>query len=60
MAGVDPPRALLLLKKPLTLEGHKGGPAIAPTNDPVELCIDSWIVGTIDQPECAKAAAFPP
>ncbi len=60
MAGVDPPRALLLLKKPLTLEGHKGGPAIAPTNDPVELCLDSWIVGTIDQATCTKAAAFPP
>lgn len=57
MAGVDPPRALLLLKKPLMLEGHKGGPVLAPTNDPVEVCIDSWIVGTIDQTSCAKAAA---
>ncbi len=57
MAGVDPPRALLLLKKPLMLEGHKGGPVLAPTNDPVEVCIDSWILGTIDQATCAKAAA---
>jgi len=59
MAGIDHPRDLLLLKKPLTLEGHKGGPAIAPTNDPVELCIVSWIIGVIDQASCTKAAAFP-
>ena len=57
MAGVDPPRDLLLLKKPLMLEGHKGGPVLAPTNDPVEVCVDSWILGTIDAPSCTKAAA---
>lgn len=61
MAGLDVPRSLLLLKKPLGLESHKGGsataPVIAPTNDPVELCIDSWIYGQIDAPSCTKAAA---
>lgn len=61
VAGVDPPRDLLLLKKPLDLEGHKGGAVLAPTNDPVELCIVSWINGTadaggIDAVSCNKAA----
>ena len=57
LAGIDPPRALLLLKKPLALEGHKGGAVIAPTNDPVELCIVSWLNGAIDVTNCTAAAA---
>ena len=61
VAGIAAPRELLLLKKPLLLEGHKGGLVIAPTNDAAELCIVSWLVADslhlIDQVSCAKAAA---
>lgn len=60
IAGVAVPRDLLLLKKPLMLEGHKGGPAIAASNDAAELCIASWILSDttnpVDQASCAKAA----
>jgi hypothetical protein len=60
LAGVATPRDLLLLKKPLMLEGHKGGPAIAPSNDPAELCIVSWLLSDathpVDQASCTKAA----
>ncbi|CAN5214175.1 hypothetical protein BH09MYX1_BH09MYX1_46350 [soil metagenome] len=53
--GVKVPRDLLLLKKPLNLEGHKGGPAFAPTNDPAEVCLATWIKGTVDTTACTKA-----
>jgi hypothetical protein len=55
IAGVKQPRDLLLLKKPLNLEGHKGGPAFAPTNDPAEVCLTTWIRGTVDTTACTKA-----
>ena len=59
------PRTLLILAKPLMLEAHKGGPAIAPTGDPAETCITSWIndgigppVATgLDKGACAAAVA---
>jgi hypothetical protein len=57
IAGEDPPRSLLLLKKPLLLEAHKGGPAFAPSGDPGETCITSWIQGTVDQTACNAAIA---
>jgi len=57
-ADEDPPRALLLLKKPLLLESHKGGPAFAPQGDPGEQCITSWILGGgVDQAACTQAIA---
>ncbi len=55
VAGVDPPRTLLILAKPLNLESHKGGPAFAPTNDPGEVCFTTWLKGAVDQNACAKA-----
>ena len=55
IAGVKVPRDLLLLKKPLNLEGHKGGPAFAPTNDPAEVCLATWIRGAVDTTACTKA-----
>jgi len=50
IAGIDPPRSLLILAKPLLLESHKGGPAIATTGDPAETCITSWINDGIGPP----------
>ena len=55
IAGLKQPRDLLLLKKPLNLEGHKGGPAFAPTNDPAEVCLTTWIKGTVDTGACTRA-----
>lgn len=59
--GADPD-SLLLLKKPLELERHKGGPAIT-RGDDAEACIVSWLKegsgNTIDKNSCAKAANFP-
>ena len=56
VSGEDPPRTLLILAKPLMLESHKGGPALAPNGDPGETCITSWLVGpTVDTTSCANA-----
>lgn len=58
VAGLDGPRSLLILKKPLNLEAHKGGPAFAPSGDPGETCITSWILGTgVDKSACNAAVA---
>jgi hypothetical protein len=61
VAGVAVPRDLLLLKKPLMLEGHKGGQVIASSNDAAELCIVSWLLADtthpVDQANCTKASA---
>jgi hypothetical protein len=59
--GADP-YSLLVLKKPLELERHKGGPAIT-RGDDAETCIVSWLKAgsgnTVDKNSCAKAAIFP-
>ncbi len=58
VAGEDPPRTLLILAKPLMLQAHKGGPALAPVNDPGETCITSWLLGTgVDKQACSDAIA---
>lgn len=57
-AGQDLPRTLLILAKPLMLQAHKGGPALAPTGDPGEECITSWILGpAVDKAACTAAVA---
>jgi len=59
--GLDPEQ-LLVLKKPLELEKHKGGAAIRKSDD-AERCIVSWLqedpVSPIDKGACARAALFP-
>lgn len=61
VAGGDP-YTLLIVKKPLELEKHKGGPAIRKGDDS-ERCIVSWLKETIlepiDKTACANAAIFP-
>lgn len=53
------PYSLLILKKPLNIESHKGGPALV-RGDEAETCISSWISGktspSITQ-KCITAAA---
>ena len=59
--GADP-YTLLVVKKPLELEKHKGGPAIRKGDD-AERCIVSWLkadlITPIDKEACTRAAAFP-
>jgi hypothetical protein len=59
--GADP-QNLLVVKKPLELEAHKGGPAIRKGDD-AERCIVSWLkedlLNPIDKDACARAAVFP-
>jgi len=56
VAGADSPHDLLILAKPLMLESHKGGPALAPSNDPGETCITTWVLGTgVDKTACSDA-----
>jgi hypothetical protein len=59
--GADP-YELLVVKKPLELEKHKGGPAIRKGDDS-ERCIVSWLkedlLNPIDKDACARAAIFP-
>ena len=57
IAGQAQPRSLLILSKPLNLESHKGGPAFAPTGDPGEGCITTWIQGAVDKTQCAAAVS---
>lgn len=59
--GADP-YGLLIVKKPLEIEKHKGGPVIR-RGDDAERCIVSWLkedlLTPIDREACARAAVFP-
>jgi hypothetical protein len=61
IGGADP-YSLLIVKKPLELEKHKGGPAIRKGDD-AERCIISWLkedlLNPIDKDACTRAAVFP-
>jgi hypothetical protein len=52
--GADPLK-LLLLKKPLLYEGHKGGQVMVDNSDPGYKCIASWLAGALDQDSCNKS-----
>ena len=55
------PYSLLILKKPLHLEGHKGGPGFV-LGDDIEVCISTWLRGAMTADvaqKCARAAAGP-
>jgi hypothetical protein len=56
--GNAQPNTLLIYKKPLGIEHHKGG---SPVNkgDDSETCLVSWLQGTIDRLACGKAAELP-
>jgi len=59
--GADP-YTLLVMKKPLEIEKHKGGPALK-RGDDAERCIVSWLAEDlstpVDRAACTRAAEFP-
>ncbi len=59
--GADP-YTLLLVKKPLEIEKHKGGPALK-RGDDAEKCIVSWLTRDLSTPidtaACTRASEFP-
>jgi len=56
------PYSLLIMKKPLEIERHKGGPTIR-RGDDAERCLVSWLKETttepVDKAACNAAAVFP-
>jgi hypothetical protein len=57
MKGGDP-NQLLLLKKPLLIEKHKGGPALHKGGD-AENCIRGWLKNKVDKAACTAGARLP-
>ncbi len=66
--GLDDPHSLLILRKPLGLERHKGGQVLS-SGDNGDLCLTSWFEDgleypdgaplTIDNTACNNAAKLP-
>jgi hypothetical protein len=58
--GNEPPTSLLLLRKPLQLERHKGGQVIIPESNAYN-CIVSWLGGPMNfsPTACANAMSAP-
>ena len=58
----EDPNTLLVLKKPLAVESHKGGQTIRQGDDAAN-CILSWLkedlTSPVDKNACAQAAIFP-
>lgn len=52
-----PPEALMLLRKPLQLERHKGG-AVFVEGDDTYNCITSWLGGQTDYTSCGTASSL--
>ena len=62
VAGTGDPYSLLIVKKPLAIENHKGGQSIR-RGDDAERCIVSWLkedlLNPIDIGACQRASVFP-
>ena len=56
--GNAPPEDLMLLRKPLLLERHKGGPVLI-SGDDGDTCILSWLAGQTNGQACANAIGVP-
>jgi hypothetical protein len=61
--GMDPPTALLIVKKPMGLESHKGGIRIV-SGDSMYACLTSWLSAPsgkapFDVDACTQAASLP-
>jgi len=59
--GLEDPHVLLLLRKPLGLERHKGGTVISGGSNG-DLCLSSWLTdgtGPLNQNACDQAALQP-
>ena len=50
--GLEDPHALLLLRKPLALERHKGGQVLQ-SGDRGDLCLTSWLQDGLEEPDGA-------
>ena len=58
-AGIDDPHVLLLLRKPLARERHKGG-QVFQSGDDGDNCLSSWLSAQgIDYTACKNAASVP-
>ncbi|HHH11547.1 MAG TPA: hypothetical protein ENK23_05675 [Sorangium sp.] len=57
-AGEIGPRDLMLLRKPLLLEHHKGGPVLEEGNLGL-VCLESWLQGEPNVSTCQTAANQP-
>jgi hypothetical protein len=55
--GADP-ESLLILKKPLLVETHKGG-LVLHKDDDSETCIKTWLQDKTDKGACTSAAQLP-
>jgi hypothetical protein len=53
--GLSPPESIMLLRKPLQLERHKGG-AVFVSGDDAYQCLTSWLAKQIDLAACGRAA----
>jgi hypothetical protein len=54
------PKRLLIFKKPLLVESHKGGKIMADESDDGFYCLSSWIQGIpLNQAACDRASDFP-
>jgi hypothetical protein len=66
--GLQDPHTLLILRKPLGLERHKGGQVLQ-SGDPGDLCLTSWLQDGLEEPDgapltldnaaCNAEAVFP-
>jgi hypothetical protein len=55
--GADPEK-LLIMKKPLQIEKHKGGPALHKGGD-ADTCIRGWLKNKVDKAACVNASKLP-
>jgi hypothetical protein len=55
VSGSSPPESLMLLRKPLQLERHKGG-AVFVSGDDAYNCITTWLAGQADFDACGRAS----
>ena len=49
------PERLMLLRKALATERHKGGKLVVDASDAGYVCLTSWLRGTVDSASCSSA-----
>ncbi len=57
--GGRSPERLMLLRKPLGTERHKGGTVFTDETDPGWLCLTTWLTGKVDEDQCEQGARLP-
>jgi len=57
--GGRAPERLMLLRKPLGTERHKGGVVFTDETDPGWLCLTTWLGGKVDEDQCEQGARLP-